>query len=205
MVNANPDQVRELLATRPLDDLSDEELVTAHLDGRPGAFQDLYDRYRDRLVHFITRKTGDPDRAQDLVQEAFIRAHRALGSLSDPIAFPAWFGRIVHNEAITWLRRNRRRHQVAIEDEGRLVAPEDSGPDLAAEERGHRLRQALDKLRPAYRQILALKYEARLSYEEIAEVLDLPLGTVKARIHRARAMMKDKLQRRRGGLGSVLG
>ena len=60
MVNANTEKVRKLLGTRPLDDLSDEELVTAHLEGRPGAFQELYDRYRDRLIHFITRKTGDP-------------------------------------------------------------------------------------------------------------------------------------------------
>ena len=78
MVNANPEQVSKLLDSRPLDDLTDEELVTAHLDGRPGAFQELYDRYRDRLVHFITRKTGDGDRAQDLVQEAFIRVTRHL-------------------------------------------------------------------------------------------------------------------------------
>jgi len=61
------EQLRDL---RPLVELPDEELVTAHLDGRPGAFQHLYDRYRDRLVHFIIRKTGDADRAQDLVQEA---------------------------------------------------------------------------------------------------------------------------------------
>ena len=56
--------------------LTDEDLVIAHLEGRPGAFQELYKRYRDRLVHFIARKTGDPDRAQDLVQEAFIRVTR---------------------------------------------------------------------------------------------------------------------------------
>ena len=71
MVNTNPAVVSQNLFDRPLKDLSDEELVSAHLEGRPGAFQQLYNRYRDRLIHFITRKTGDPDRAQDLVQEAW--------------------------------------------------------------------------------------------------------------------------------------
>ena len=70
--------VSQDLLDRALDDLTDEELVSAHLQGRPAAFHRLYDRYRDRLIHFITRKTGDPDRAQDLVQEAFIRVTRHL-------------------------------------------------------------------------------------------------------------------------------
>ncbi len=68
MVKADSDNLARLLEETPLEELTDEELVTAHLEGRPGAFQRLYDRYRDRLIHFISRKTGDSDRAQDLVQ-----------------------------------------------------------------------------------------------------------------------------------------
>lgn len=169
----------------------DASLIERILDGDDEAFDALVGRHLDRGRAIAGSIVPDGSAVDDIVQEAFIRAHRALGSLSDPIAFPAWFGRIVHNEAITWLRRNRRRHQVAIEDEGRLVAPEDSGPDLAAEERGHRLRQALDKLRPAYRQILALKYEARLSYEEIADTLGLSLANVEKKLYRARQRLQQ--------------
>ena len=69
MANVDIEQVRTPWGARALAELSDEDLVTAHLEGRPGAFQALYERYRDRLVHFITRKTGDPDRAQDLMPD----------------------------------------------------------------------------------------------------------------------------------------
>ena len=75
MVKPNPDRQT---TERGLAQLADEELVTSHLAGRPGAFQELYDRYRDRLIHFITRKTGDPDRAQDLVQAQRLRREGAI-------------------------------------------------------------------------------------------------------------------------------
>ena len=99
------DQLRDL---RPLADLTDEELVTAHLDGRPGAFQHLYDRYRDRLVHFIIRKTGDPDRAQDLVQEAFIRVTRHLHRFDTSKKFSTWVYTIASNLSKNELRNRSR-------------------------------------------------------------------------------------------------
>ena len=73
-----------------LPELSDSELVAAHLEGHPGAFTELYDRYRDRLVHFIGRKTGDRDRAEDLVQEAFIRVTRHLHRFDQTKKFSTW-------------------------------------------------------------------------------------------------------------------
>ena len=91
-----------------LADLTDEELVTAHLDGRPGAFQHLYDRYRDRLVHFIIRKTGDADRAQDLVQEAFIRVTRHLHRFDTTKKFSTWVYTIASNLSKNELRNRSR-------------------------------------------------------------------------------------------------
>jgi hypothetical protein len=93
---------------RPLAELADEELVTAHLKGRSGAFQDLYDRYRDRLIHFITRKTGDPDRAQDLVQEAFIRVTRHLHRFDTSKKFSTWIYTIASNLSKNELRNRSR-------------------------------------------------------------------------------------------------
>jgi len=108
MVNANPQKLRQLLGEQPLDELTDEELVSAHLEGRPGAFQRLYDRYRDRLIHFITRKTGDPDRAQDLVQEAFIRVTRHLHRFDTTKKFSTWVYTIASNLSKNELRNRSR-------------------------------------------------------------------------------------------------
>ena len=113
----------------PLVDLTDEELVTAHLDGRPGAFQQLYDRYRDRLVHFIIRKTGDADRAQDLVQEAFIRVTRHLHRFDTSKKFSTWIYTIASNLSKNELR-NRSRSPLVLfqklesswDDEHRRIA-----------------------------------------------------------------------------------
>ena len=100
--------VSQDLPDRALDDLTDEELVSAHLQGRPGAFNRLYDRYRDRLIHFITRKTGDADRAQDLVQEAFIRVTRHLHRFDTSKKFSTWVYTIAGNLSKNELRNRSR-------------------------------------------------------------------------------------------------
>jgi DNA-directed RNA polymerase specialized sigma subunit len=98
----------EVDLTIPLSELSDEDLVTHHLSGREGAFQELFDRYRDRLVHFITRKTGDGDRAQDLVQEAFIRVTRHLHRFDTSKKFSTWVYTIASNLSKNELRNRSR-------------------------------------------------------------------------------------------------
>ena len=108
MVKASPEKGNRVLEEVSLKDLSDEQLVTAHLKGRPGAFQDLYERYRDRLVHFVTRKTGDADRAQDLVQEAFIRVTRHLHRCDPSKKFSTWVYTIASNLSKNELRNRSR-------------------------------------------------------------------------------------------------
>src|SRR5688572_33179518 len=103
MVKGSAEKARRLLDEEQLEQMSDEQLVTAHLDGRPGAFQQLYDRYRDRLIHFITRNTGDADRAQDLVQEAFIRVTRHLHRFATSKKFSTWIYTIASYPAQTEL------------------------------------------------------------------------------------------------------
>ena len=102
------DDVRAGLKEEALDMLSDEELVVAHLHGRTGAFEDLYDRYRDRLVHFVARKTGDGDQAQDLVQEAFIRVTRHLHRFDTSKKFSTWVYTIASNLSNNELRNRSR-------------------------------------------------------------------------------------------------
>ena len=92
----------------PLTRLSDEELVIAHLQGRNGAFENLYERYHDRLIRFVARKTGDSDRAQDLVQEAFIRITRHLHRFDTTKKFSTWVFTIASNLSINELRNRSR-------------------------------------------------------------------------------------------------
>jgi RNA polymerase sigma-70 factor, ECF subfamily len=108
MANTARKHQQESSNSAALSGLSDEELVTAHLEGRPGAFQELFGRYRDRLVHFITRKTGDPDRAQDLVQEAFIRVTRHLHRFDTEKKFSTWVYTIASNLSKNELRNRSR-------------------------------------------------------------------------------------------------
>src|SRR5690606_24641037 len=96
-----------------LAEATDGELVAAHLGGHPGAFTELYDRYRDKLVHFIARKTGDRDRAEDLVQEAFIRVTRHLHRFDQSKKFSTWIYTICSNLAKNELR-NRSRNPLVL-------------------------------------------------------------------------------------------
>ena len=190
---------------RPLEELSDEELVTAHLDGRPRAFQCLYDRYRDRLVHFITRKTGDPDRAQDLVQEAFIRVTRHLHRFDTSKKFSTWIYTIAGNLSKNELR-NRSRSPLVLfqkltgswDDDHRPIEFEDYSTkpdDLYRKRFLRRLVEDTVQTLPEHHQLVfRLRELEGKSYEEISEITGVNLGTVKSRLHRARNSFAQRIE-----------
>jgi RNA polymerase sigma-70 factor (ECF subfamily) len=194
-----------LRVERPLEDLSDEELVTAHLEGRPRAFQSLYDRYRDRLVHFITRKTGDPDRAQDLVQEAFIRVTRHLHRFDTSKKFSTWIYTIAGNLSKNELR-NRSRSPLVLfqkltnnwDDDHRPIQFEDSSTkpdDLYRKRYLRRLVEDTVQTLPEHHQLVfRLRELEGKSYEEISDITGVNLGTVKSRLHRARNAFAQKIE-----------
>ena len=196
------DQWRDL---RPLADLSDEDLVTAHLDGRPGSFQHLYDRYRDRLIHFVVRKTGDPDRAQDLVQEAFIRVTRHLRRFDTTKKFSTWIYTIASNLSKNELRNRSRSPLVLFQklesswaDDHRPVQFEDSRmrPDDLYRKRYLRriVEETVEELPEHHRLVFRLRELEGKSYEEIAEITGVNLGTVKSRLHRARNSFAQRIE-----------
>lgn len=205
MVNATPENASPTIAERPLEDLSDEELVTAHLEGRPGAFQRLYDRYRDRLVHFITRKTGDPDRAQDLVQEAFIRVTRHLHRFDTSKKFSTWVYTIAGNLSKNELR-NRSRSPLVLfqkltgnwDDDHRPIQFEDISmrpDDLYRKRYLKRLvEDTVQTLPEHHRLVFRLRELEGKSYEEISEITGVNLGTVKSRLHRARNSFAQRIE-----------
>lgn len=195
---------RELLARRPAE-LSDEELVTAHLAGGEGAFQELFYRYRDRLVHFITRKTGDPDRAQDLVQEAFIRVTRHLHRFDTSKKFSTWVYTIASNLSKNELR-NRSRSPLVLfqkltsgwDDDHRPLQFEDLSlrPDDLYHKRflQRLVEDTVEKLPEHHRLVFRLRELEGKSYEEISEITGVNLGTVKSRLHRARSSFAQRIK-----------
>lgn len=205
MITANSDSVRHIRDDRPLEQLTDEELVSAHLEGRPGAFQRLYDRYRDRLIHFITRKTGDADRAQDLVQEAFIRVTRHLHRFDTSKKFSTWVYTIAGNLSKNELR-NRSRSPLVLfqkltgswDDDHRPIQFEDFSmkpDDLYRKRYLRRLVEDTVQTLPEHHQLVfRLRELDGKSYEEIAEITGVNLGTVKSRLHRARNSFAQRIE-----------
>lgn len=180
----------------------DEELVARTLAGDHGAFAVLVRRYQDRLVSFLFRMLRDLDTAHDLTQEAFVRVYQALDRYDPQFKFSTWTFRVAHNLGIDELRRRRirwvplQRH----EDDGegpreRELVSHGPSPyqDLRNELRGGAIQEAIDALPADYRELILMRHMGELSYEEIAQLKRMPLGTVKNKLFRGRQMLKDRL------------
>ncbi|NJL29709.1 MAG: sigma-70 family RNA polymerase sigma factor [Thermoanaerobaculia bacterium] len=184
---------------------SDAELVARSLAGDQEAFRLLVVRFERPVLSVVSRLIRDPASAEDVTQEAFVKVYRHLHRYDPRWRLASWLFKIAHNTAIDHLRR---RHPETVplelpdaEGEGsweRFHAPEEEGPEeqAASAELGAAVEQALGDLRGQYREILELRFKQGLSYEEIAEVLGLALGTVKVQIHRARKQLADRLRAR---------
>ncbi len=146
------------------------------------------------------------DDAEDLTQDVFIKVFSMLERYDDRYAFRSWVFKIAANQCIDFIRKNRVKLCVST-SRSTIGERRSSGSSRTKRQLpmknsigvkwGSLLRELTDELPPHYRAIIVLRHQEQLSYEEIAEMLELPLGTVKARIHRARAMMKEKLIKRR--------
>ena len=173
--------------------------------GEEAAFAEILERYRAPIYNLCYRMSRSPEDARDLAPEVFIKVFRLLDRFDEEYAFSSWLFRIATNHCIDHLRRHRLRFLsldgVAGPDgeEFELQIP-DEGPEpdavLERKEAMQRLEDVIADLPPHYRAITLLRHQQQLSYDEIAEVLQLPLGTVKARIHRARAQIQQLLEAR---------
>ncbi|HVP37751.1 MAG TPA: sigma-70 family RNA polymerase sigma factor [Candidatus Saccharimonadales bacterium] len=182
----------------------DALLVQRCLRGEERAYGVLLGRYRRSVYSLIYRMVGNAEEAQDLAQEAFIRAFRSLASYDPQRSFANWLFKIASNLTIDFFRK-RRLPTVSTamgeeEDEGReldLPDPSPSALDSLVEDEEARLTADLVQSLPEhYRIVVLLRHGQDLTYEEIADALSLPVGTVKARLHRARHMLRDKLEGR---------
>jgi RNA polymerase sigma-70 factor (ECF subfamily) len=184
--------VREQLRT-----LDDSAVVSAFLEGEERAFQELVDRYQTRLLNFVYRTIGDREKAEDLVQEVFIRVYRHLHRFDRSKKFSTWIYTIASNLAKNELR-NRSRNPLVLfqtirknwQDEDRPLQFEDSNsrPDDLYRKRHLRelVEQSVEQLPEHHRTVFVLRELEGKSYEEIAEITDCNLGTVKSRLNRAR-------------------
>ncbi len=171
--------------------LEDAVLVNRTLAGDRTAFEALVAGHLRRAQALARVVVRDAAAVDDVMQEAFIRAYDRLGTLGEPAHFPAWLGTIVRNEAVTWLRRNARRAHSLDGAQTRSLEPLAPEP-LEPDPRLASLAAARASLSPAYRDIIALKYEADLDYLQIAETLGLSVANVEKRLYRARqALIKS--------------
>ena len=179
-----------------LHQLADEDCIARAQQGDAAAFAELVRRFQDRVFRFLLRLTRTREDAQDLTQETFMNAYAALPRWQPDAQFTTWLLRIARNLAYDMLRRSQRVDFVALEPEhaAQLV---DTAPTPEAVLHGvQRLRQleaALALLPTEQREVLLLREIENLSYDEIAAVLDLPLGTIKSRIARARRALAETM------------
>ena len=183
---------------RALQHLEEDECIARAQQGDVAAFSELVARYQDRIYRFLVRLTRSPDDALELTQETFLSAYQALARWRPDARFTTWLFRIARNQAFDWLRRRKRVEFVALEDEQDFGFADPAPPPDAALETVQRLRgleRALGRLSTEHREILLLREIEGMSYEDIADVLDISLGTVKSRIARARAGLLEKMPR----------
>jgi RNA polymerase sigma-70 factor (ECF subfamily) len=184
----------------------DGDLVAAFRAGRASAFDALVTRHGGRIYRLACRILGDPEGAEDAAQEAFVRAWRALGDFQGQARFSTWLTRIAINQCRNELRRRRtRKHAPALSLDGTPpgsdVSPAETlaaggpAPWQVAEgsETARTLAALFAGLDPEVREILVLSEAEAMSYEEIAELLDVPVGTVRSRLHRARGQVRRRL------------
>ena len=189
---------------------ADSDLVVRAIAGREDGFEELVRRYQRPIAAYVYRMVGDYDSALDLTQEVFIRIYNSLGRYRPEFKFSTWIYRIAHNAAIDHLRRSdsSRTEDLEVEGEGgqtfqRPLASKAPTPEQLSErnERRGEIEEVIRQLPPAYRELIVLRHAHDFSYDEIAEVTGLPLGTVKNRIFRAREAMRAHLVER--GITSV--
>jgi RNA polymerase sigma-70 factor, ECF subfamily len=177
------------------DDLQDIDEI---LKGQTMAFGNLVQKYQDRLFNSVAYLVGNVEDARDIVQEAFVQAFLNLGSFQGSSAFYTWLYRIAFNVAAT--QRRRKRPKISVE-RGRDLAglePVDVHPgpieQVEQEERSRQVRHGLAQLSEEHRVVLVLREIDGCDYETIAGILDLPIGTIRSRLHRARIELRDELK-----------
>ena len=180
---------------------TDEELIARFQKGDEYAFDQIVRRYKDPLLNFVYRFVGDTIEAEDIVQDTFYRVYKNKHYYKEVAKFSTWIYTIAGNLSKTELRRRRRRKFFSIHSdsttEKEYELPDNSkNPETKANSSVTEriIHKAISKLPPKFRQVIILRDVQEFSYEEIASILKVPLGTVKSRVNRARLRLQDDLK-----------
>jgi len=174
----------------------DHRLIAECLKGRTEAFGELVRRYQDRLFNTVYRLLGHAEDARDVVQEAFVNAYQSLDTFKGDSQFFTWLYRIAMNTAISLKRKQKGTLSIDAANGEPHVEPPDAsetsrpGHALERREQEHRIQKALKQLSPEHRAVLVLKDMEGQKYETIAEILQVPIGTIRSRLHRARIELR---------------
>ncbi len=176
----------------------EQDLIREALSGNSQSYGQLVERFQARLFNSMLQVVGTPDEAEDVVQDSFVQAYVKLDTFQGNSKFFTWLYRIAFNNALS--RQRRKRHDLSIEQSREITGsdPQDrvESPDepLLREERVSQVHQALHMLTAEHRSILVLREMEDRSYEDIAEILEINIGTVRSRLSRARAQLKLHLE-----------
>ena len=203
---AHPGQDKAPLAAPDYSALDDRELAGMAARGREPAFRELLSRYERPVFSLIYRMVRDRTLAEDLAQEAFIRAFKAIGSYKPSYKFSNWILKIANNHTIDHLRKRKldtvsihgSPHASTDDEISRtriVVESRDENPLEYVEHRelGGQIENAIGDLREEYRTAIILRHVEGYAYDEIADIMEVPLGTVKTYLHRARAELRESL------------
>jgi len=180
----------------------DFKLVLKAIDGDQKAYADLLGRYRDAIYFMLLKMVNNAVDAEDLTIEAFGKAFKSINQYTPNYAFSTWLFKIATNNAIDFIRK-RRANLISIdqshdEDGSVHVSIQDNEPDpeesIINQQKVKMMRSIVSKLKPRYRRLIELRYFSEYSYEEISEELNLPIGTVKAQLFRARELLYNILK-----------
>jgi RNA polymerase sigma factor (sigma-70 family) len=180
--------------------------VTAALEGDQAAYISLLETYRENIYYMMLKMVRNQDDAEDLTIEAFGKAFKRLPSFNPEYAFSTWLFRIASNNAIDFIRKKKKSATLSLDqddDDESSIAFDVQSKELNPEQelvKGQHIEEMhklIDALKPKYKKLVELRYLSELSYDEIADEMDLPLGTVKAQLFRARELMFEIMKHRR--------
>ncbi|MBX7171908.1 MAG: sigma-70 family RNA polymerase sigma factor [Pyrinomonadaceae bacterium] len=181
-----------------LKEFTDGELIVKAISGREDSFEELVRRYQRPIINYVFRMLGNYDASLDVTQEVFIKVYNSMARYSAEYKFSTWLYKIAHNASIDYLRRHHNHEQsLEVENEEGTYQIQYESKHLSPEQERERsewreeIATVVKRLPAGYRELILLRHTQDLSYDEIAEVTNLPLGTVKNRLFRAREMMRE--------------
>ncbi|NQU66787.1 MAG: sigma-70 family RNA polymerase sigma factor [Candidatus Marinimicrobia bacterium] len=181
--------------------ISDEELMARFQEGDINAYNQIVYRYKDKLLNFVHRFLNDIDRAEDIVQDTFMKVYTHKHSYREIAKFSTWLYTIAGNLARTELRKFKRRNTYSLSDisyndkEYEIPVIKDPSLDLDKNNLGKKIQWAMNELPPDFKTMIILRDIQELSYEDISRIVGVPLGTVKSRINRGRLKLQNLLNK----------